>query len=115
LAIHVFAFEPCGMNHFAGNRLLPLAQMIVEQFASGDVASVHALYRMVHEQVDMEIGDTCSLGHRPVRFAEAHCPTSQDAAVFLVLGQMPTATLGRKQSFPCPYRIENAPEAYSAH
>jgi hypothetical protein len=62
------------MNHFLSDHLPLLAQMIVKQFASGDVAGVHAGYRMIHEQMDVEIGDTCSLSHCPVRLPKVVAP-----------------------------------------
>jgi hypothetical protein len=43
-----------------------LSQMVLEQYVPIDVSGVHADHRMVHQQVDVELGDADSLGNRAV-------------------------------------------------
>ena len=80
----------------SGNHFLLLAQVIVDQLTAGDVAGVDARYRMIHEKVDIELGDAGGLCDRAVCLPQVIAPLRQRPAILLVLDEVPTVAIGRK-------------------
>ena len=70
--------------------------MVPEQFVAIDVAGVHADNRMVHQQVDVEIGDADSLGNRAVRLPKVVSPFCKGRPILLMLDQMSPSLSARK-------------------
>lgn len=59
--------------------------MVPEQFVPIDVSGVHADYRMVHQQVDVELDDADSLGNRAVGLTKVVSPFRKGCPILLVL------------------------------
>ena len=74
--------------------------MVPEQFVPIDVSGVHADNRMVHQQVDVEIGDSDSLGHRAVGLPKVVAPFRKVCPILLVLDQVSAFAVGRKKPLP---------------
>jgi hypothetical protein len=77
--------------------------MVPEQFVPIDVSAVHADHRMVHQQVDVEIGDPDSLSNRAVGLPKVVAPFRKRCPVLLVLNQVSAFAVGRKKATPTPW------------
>jgi hypothetical protein len=76
--------------------------MVPEQLVPIDVSGVHANYRMVHQQVDVELGDADSLRNRAVGLPKVVSPFRKACPILLVLDQVSAFAVGRK-SHSCPW------------
>jgi hypothetical protein len=60
------------------NRLLHFVQMCVDQARPGNIASIHAGKRVVHERVHVYVPFPRNLPHRPERLAKIVAPARED-------------------------------------
>jgi hypothetical protein len=78
------------------NHFLLVPKVIIDQLAAGDVASIDAWYRMIHEKVDIELSDARGLCDRAVCLPQVIAPLRQRPAILLVLDEVPTVAVGWK-------------------
>src|SRR5580698_7136368 len=88
---------PKRVNDLARNHFLLLTQVVPEQLVAIDVSGVHADHRMVHQQVDVEIGDADSLGDRTVGLPKVVSPFRKGRPILLVLDQVSAFAVSREK------------------
>ena len=89
--------------------------MVPEQFVPIDVSGVHADNRMVHQQVDVEIGDADRLRNRAVGLPKVFPPFREGRPTLLVLDQMSAfAVSGKKPLLPL-HGMKNATQPQNSH